>query len=191
MKPEGSTISPPQAGPSSEDRELLEAVLAKDRKATAEFVERYADAVHSYIRRRLAPRYDLAEDLVQEVFLDAWEALPRFRGQSAVRTWMLGIARHKVQDYYRARLRAFTAEDAADEPAIEAGFDQAHERQQESERIEQALVSMPEPYRLALRWRYWDGWTAADMARETGKTEKAVERLLARARDHFRRCYGG
>jgi RNA polymerase sigma-70 factor (ECF subfamily) len=164
-------------------------VLAKDRKATAEFVDRYADAVFAYVRRRMAPRYDLVEDLVQEVFLQAWEALARFRGQSAVKTWLLGIARHKVQDYYRTRLRAF--EDLDEGSAALPGFDRAQEVRTEREEIERALLTLPEPYRIALRWRYWDGLSAAEMAAQTGKTEKAVERLLARAREQFRRCYGG
>jgi len=87
------------------DRDLVAEVLRKDRKATAEFVARYADHVYSYVRRRLIPRADLVEDLVQEVFLAAWENLEKFRGESALRTWLLGIARHKVEDHYRKRLR--------------------------------------------------------------------------------------
>src|SRR5262249_40601357 len=61
--------------PASEDQELVQAVLRKDRKATALFVEKYADSVYGYVRSRLAPRGDLADDLVQDVFLAAWEAL--------------------------------------------------------------------------------------------------------------------
>lgn len=61
--------------PASEDQELVQAVLRKDRKATALFVEKYADAVYGYVRSRLAPRGDLADDLVQEIFVAAWEAL--------------------------------------------------------------------------------------------------------------------
>ena len=41
--------------------------------------------------------------------------------------------------------------------------------------------------RLALLWRYWEKCSAAEMARRAGKTEKAIERLLMRARDQFRR----
>jgi len=85
------------------DRDLVTEVLRKDRKATAEFVARYSDHVYAYVRRRLIPRADLAEDLVQEIFLAAWENLDKFRGDSPLRSWLLGIARHKVEDYYRRR----------------------------------------------------------------------------------------
>ena len=87
------------------DRELVAEILSKDRKATAEFVARYADHVYAYVRRRLIPRADLVDDLVQEVFLAAWESLDKFRGYSSLRSWLLGIARHKVEDHYRKRLR--------------------------------------------------------------------------------------
>src|SRR5947199_9983456 len=88
-----------------DEQELIAAVLRKDRKASAEFVARYADAVYSYVRHRLLPRTDLVDDLVQDIFLSAWESLSSFRGASPVRSWLIGIARHRVEDYYRSRLR--------------------------------------------------------------------------------------
>src|SRR5215510_8464938 len=82
----------------ADDVALVEAVLRKDRKATAEFVNTYTDAVYSFVRHRLSPRLDLVDDLVQEVFIAAWENLSSFRGISPLRAWLLGIARHKVED---------------------------------------------------------------------------------------------
>lgn len=84
---------------------LVAAVLRKDRKATAEFVARYSDCVYRYIRARLSPRLDLVDDTVQETFLAAWEHLSTYRGTSPLQSWLLGIARHKVEDYYRSVLR--------------------------------------------------------------------------------------
>jgi DNA-directed RNA polymerase specialized sigma24 family protein len=48
---------------------------------------------------------------------------------------------------------------------------------------------LPESYSLVLLWRYWEGRSAREMASATGKTEKAVERLLARARTRFRELW--
>jgi DNA-directed RNA polymerase specialized sigma24 family protein len=59
------------------------------------------------------------------------------------------------------------------------------------EKTHQVLMSLPEPYRLALIWRYWDKAPAREMALKTGKTEKAIERLLARARTEFRERWNG
>ena len=87
------------------ETDLVAAILRKDRKAMAEFVSRYADKVYSYVRHRLIPREDMVEDLVQDVFLVGLAGLKEFRSGSSLDTWLLGIARNKVSDYYRSRLR--------------------------------------------------------------------------------------
>jgi RNA polymerase sigma factor (sigma-70 family) len=90
---------------------------------------RYADAVKRYVRSRLAPRADRADDVVQDVFLAAWENLGAYRGNASMKTWLLGIARNKVSDYYRARLREPEALEAVGEnPNVEMtllGFDES------------------------------------------------------------------
>jgi RNA polymerase sigma-70 factor (ECF subfamily) len=168
------------------------AVLRKDRKATAELVSLHADAVYSYVRRRLIPRMDLVDDLVQEVFLAAWESMPSFRGASSLRNWLLGIARHKVEDHYRECLRQAEPlpETEAEQDTgsfAEPHLDESLDEGALQERIRQVLASLPESYRIALLWRYWEKRSTREMAERTGKTEKAIERLLARAREQFKR----
>jgi len=173
-----------------DDSSLVAAVLSKDRKATAEFVARFADGLYVYVRSRLAPRYDEVDDLVQEIFLAAWENLNRYQGSGLLRAWVMGIARHKVEDYYRARLRALEPiEDShQDHPvfSVVPEFHEALEHEEMEAKTRSVLASLPDPYRLALIWRYWEQASAREMALKTGKTEKAIERILARARAEFR-----
>ena len=180
----------------SVERILLDAVLKKDRKATAEFVSRYADPVYGYVSQRLAPRADLVEDLVQEVFLVALQKLDTFAGKSSVLGWLLGIARHKVEDLYRARLRepeSFSEiEDTSQSGLIDLPeFDELIDSARAHEKTQRILARLPEAYGLVLLWRYWEEHSTKEMAAQTGKTEKAMERLLARARAHFRRLWEG
>ena len=175
----------------AEERALLAAVLQKDRKAAGEFVSRYADQVYAYVSRRLAPRVDLVEDVVQDVFLAALQKLDTFAGQSSVVGWLLGIARHKVQDVYRARVRepepfADDAETSNRGPATETHLDELIDAARAQEKTRQILGLLPAVYSAALLWRYWEKRSIKEMAAQTGKTEKAIERLLARARAHFR-----
>ncbi|MFZ3343250.1 MAG: RNA polymerase sigma factor [Terriglobales bacterium] len=174
----------------AEDAALVAGVLRKDRKATADFVARYADDLYGYLRSRVAPMYDQAEDLVHEVFLAAWESLPSYQGSGSLRSWLLGIARHKAEDYFRARLRApESLEDSEQEPAAPASSSDFHQLMEEDEMRRntwRVLSGLPEQYRMALIWRYWEKSSAREMALKTGKTEKAIERLLARARAEFR-----
>src|SRR5258708_32149480 len=82
------------------DQELVQAVLKRDRKATAEFVQLFAGRVHHYIRSRLAPRGELVDDLVHETFLAAWQGVSAFRAGPALESWILGTPRRKIQNHY-------------------------------------------------------------------------------------------
>ena len=96
---------PPASSAADDERELVASILRKDRKAAAQFVAAHIDAVYTYARHRLAPRADLVDDVVQDVFLAALNGLAAFQGQSSLRTWLIAIARHKIEDVYRQRLR--------------------------------------------------------------------------------------
>lgn len=171
--------------------DLIAAVLRKDRKAMAEFVSRYADKIYSYVRHRLIPREEMVEDLVQDVFLVGLAGLKEFRRGSSLETWLLGIARNKVGDYYRSRLREPMALDESSENSqpelvIEFLADELLDRKRQQEKTALILKSLPDVYSLVLLWRYWENKSAQEMADETGKSVKAVERTLARARAEFK-----
>ena len=190
------TQSSAQGDESADDqRRLLSGVLVKDRKATAEFVSQCADYAYPFVRRRLLPRKESVEDLMQEILLAAWQNLPNFRGDSNLRSWILGIARHKVEDYYRKRFREPDANES-DEPedgafdkyaSVLPGPEEQFDSAAQWQKVQKTLARLPEVYGLALLWRYRDEMSLSEMAELTGKTEKAMERLLARARESFKR----
>lgn len=84
---------------------------------------------------------DLAQDLVQDTFVAALAAGTAFRGDSSLRTWLVGILKHKITDAYRERSRAMLSLDDSsagddDEPA--RPFDTpAHESQSPENQLEQ------------------------------------------------------
>lgn len=172
------------------ERRLIAAVLRKDRKATAEFVSAHVDAVYAYVRHRLAPRLECVDDLVHDVFVAALANLHGFRAASPLRSWLLGIARHKVEDFYRQQLRepgtlpepGEAAEPMAESLPIEERIDGARA----AEKTRRILQMLPESYALVLLWRYWENRSVREIGEATGRTEKAIERLLARARMRFR-----
>ena len=148
------------------------------------------DSVYSFVRKRLIPRVEMVDDLVQEILLAAWQGLPTFRGDASLRAWILGIARHKVDDFYRRRLRdSEIMEDGepSAESAMEPGLDRHLDAAADQDRVERTLAQLPEAYAMALIWRYRDEKSVREMAELSGKTQKAMERMLARARENFRR----
>jgi RNA polymerase sigma-70 factor, ECF subfamily len=199
-----TTRSPAAAGPVTGedqavtaaiiDRELVASVLRGDRKAAARLVAGHIDAVYGYVRQRLSPRADLVDDAVQEVFLAALKGLATFQAQSSLRGWLLGIARHKVEDIYRQRLRSpelldeggdTPEESLFDTPPLEEEIDAARARA----KARSVLAQLPEHYALVLLWRYWEQRSTRDMAAAIGTSEKSVERTLARARARFREMW--
>ena len=187
-----SRLTPVVDQGSEAEQELVAAILRKDRKATARLVSEYTDPVYAYVRHRLAPRADLVDDVVQDVFLAALGSLSSFLGNSPLRSWLLGIARHKVETFYRQQLRApdALADDGAFEPAAGGpSIDEQIDRERLEARTHRILQQLPESYSLALLWRYWENRSVREMAEATGKTEKAIERLLARARARFRELW--
>ena len=183
--------APSSLGAADDERALVASILRKDRKAAARFVAAHTDVVYAFARQRLAPRADLVDDVVQDVFVAALNGLATFQAQSSLRTWLLGIARHKIEDIYRQRLRQpdslddpdAVAEEFLHQPApLDAAIDAARAR----ERARRILAQLPERYGLVLLWRYWEQRSTRDIASAIGTTEKSVERLLARARARFR-----
>jgi len=173
-----------------DEQSLLQAVLARERKATAQFVDLCTDWIYGFVRRRLMPRSELVEDVMQEILFAAWQALPNFREEASLRSWVLGIARHKVDDYYRRRICETDLpedEDESEELAVVPMFEQQLDSAAQQDQVQETLAELPDIYSLALMWRYRDEKSVREMAELTGKTEKAMERLLARARQSFRR----
>lgn len=77
---------------------------APPRTDPEEWVKAYADDLFRHAVARVRHR-EIAEDLVQETFLSAWRSRNRFAGRSSEKTWLLGILRNKIADYYRSQSR--------------------------------------------------------------------------------------
>jgi RNA polymerase sigma-70 factor (ECF subfamily) len=84
------------------DVELVRRMAAGDETALTDLYGRYAARVLGFLAAMASDRAD-AEEVLQDTFVAAWQAARRFRGESQVRTWLLGIARHRMRDRRRRR----------------------------------------------------------------------------------------
>jgi RNA polymerase sigma factor (sigma-70 family) len=91
-----------------------------------------------------------------------------------------------VDDYYRVRAREWDLDDADCAGTSTVQLDSALDKRRLRQRISDIVDHLPEQYRILLKWRYWDQRSTADIAEAVGRTPKAVERMLARARERFR-----
>ena len=131
------------------------------------------------------------EDLVQETLLEAWRGRDRFRGDAALLTWVLAIAKNRVR--LRRRERGIEGEAERAVRAIAAletellPADLAHGEEMKRS-VRRALERIGEPYAEVLVRRYYEGLSIRAIAERMGETEKAVESRLHRAKEAFRDC---
>ena len=74
------------------------------------WVEEHGDVLYRYALLRVKDP-QVAEDLVQETFIAALEGLAKFKGQSSIRTWLVGILKHKTIDYFRKSQKEIPSSD--------------------------------------------------------------------------------
>ena len=160
------------AFPSAEDRHADEAALARmahgDHDALAELYDRHARMVYSLALRILQDRAD-AEDVVQEVFSQAWTQAARYdTSRGAVAAWMLMLARSRSIDRLRTR-RA--RPDTTAEPHQVLSIADSGVRQdlqllsaEQVGLLQKALAELPAPQRVALELAYYEGLTHAEIA---------------------------
>jgi RNA polymerase sigma-70 factor, ECF subfamily len=94
----------PEALPPS-DQVLLNRIAAGDKRAMDLLFRRHSVPVYRFAAR-IVKDPTLAEDIVSEVFFEAWRHAEAFAGRSRVLTWLLGIARHKSLSALRARSKS-------------------------------------------------------------------------------------
>jgi len=150
---------------------------------------------HDRALRRLAAGYehDLAkqQDLVQDVWLAVWQALPRFRGECSERTFVFRIAHNRAVSHidYTQRRRAEPLED--DAPIAAPGPDPEHSlsQQQRHERLRAAVQDLPLGLRQVVVLTL-EGLSNAEVAEVIGITENNVAVRLTRARAALARALG-
>lgn len=169
---------------------MAEALLA-DGDAFRAFYAIALPRVYGYFYSRAGGSAPLAEDLTQETFLAAVRELRRGRGVQDPMSWLIGIARHKLLDHYRAKER----EERVLQRAIEG--EQSTKRDDwpdlatefARQRAIESLAIVPATQRAALALRYMDGLSVPEVARTMGKTVHAAESLIARGKQSFRRVF--
>jgi RNA polymerase sigma-70 factor (ECF subfamily) len=142
--------------------------------------------VYGYLVHRCGST-SLAEDLTSETFLAAVDAVRRDRVRDLTVAWLVGVARHKLADHWRAEAR--------DERRLQAVAGRANPPEDpwdgEVDAIDAraTLATLGVAHRAALTLRYVDGLPVPEVADHLGRTVHATEALLVRARAAFRRAY--
>lgn len=142
--------------------------------------------VYGYLLSRCAQRA-LAEDLTAETFLAALQACRRQPPPSPSTGWLVGIARHKLVDHWRALEREERGLRVLDGGADVQ--DDPWDSRLDALLAREVLDGQSPANRAALTLRYLDGLAVPEVAAHLGRTVHATETLLVRAREAFRHDY--
>ena len=165
-----------------DDRPLVRAAQAGDRAAFGQLYQRYARMVHGLLLAKVP--VSAAEDLVQDVFLQALPRLKSLRDISRFGAWLAAIARNRAMDFHRrARPEASFDEQIGMEASQHSDSNLAIE---DGMALLNDLRELPDAYREPLILRFVEGMTGPEIAERTGLTHGSVRVNLHRGMQMLR-----
>jgi RNA polymerase sigma-70 factor (ECF subfamily) len=163
------------------DLPLLRAMGYGDAAALAELYRLRGPALLAYLTARLDDR-GLAEEVLQDVMLAAWQAAGRFRGQGRVMAWLLAIARTRAINAYHRQVRPHATQVALDEASAQESCEPFGSHNEE---LSAGLRTLPAEQREALELVFYHGLSLKETAQVMSVAVGTVKSRLHRARKHL------
>jgi RNA polymerase sigma-70 factor (ECF subfamily) len=185
LSPSNGTSAPPAGGavPSAEESALILAAQQGDHRAFEGLIRLHTPRIFSYIFQMTRHRQD-AEDLCQQTFLKAYNALERFDPQRPLIAWLLTIARRTALNHFRGA-RAFS-EIPFDAASGETPPDRETERQDNVENLWDRARRVLSPRDYEILWlRVSEDMDLEDISGATGLTTTNVKVIVHRARQQL------
>lgn len=198
------TVMPSETAPihnKSADLKLARRLLKGDRASFDTFFKTYYPRLYRFALTRLDNDADLADETAQVVLCQALSKMATYRGEAALFTWLCTFCRYEVSKQRKARARAQGDRPLVeDDPAIRSALDSLLSASASDPDVEvykgelQRLVTvtldqLPSLYADALESKYARDCSVREIAERIGKSEKATESVLTRAREAFRDCF--
>mgnify|MGYP001191749991 CR=1 FL=1 len=164
------------------DEELIAAIsLSGKTDLFGAIYDRYANKVYrkciSFVKDP-----DIAQDMVQDVFLKVFFQIPRFKGKSRFSTWLYAITYNFCVEYYRKHSK-YTMVDIDEGPEIaDQSMDEQEVLQIRTEILKRALEQISPEDKVILLMKYQDDTPIKDIMQHLNVSESAVKMRLARAR---------
>jgi RNA polymerase sigma-70 factor (ECF subfamily) len=174
------------------DVELLARMGTRETSALAQLYDRHAGRALGVAHRVLGDRGE-AEEVVQDVFLQLWNAPARYdarRGKFT--TWLVVMARSRALDRVRQRATRARAQAQDPRPGASAPSAESQVLAVEARRsVQAALASLPESQRQAIELSFYRGLSHSEIARETGEPLGTVKSRMSRAVAALRQALEG
>jgi RNA polymerase sigma-70 factor (ECF subfamily) len=179
------------------DGELIGSAAGGDERAIGTLYDRYGAVLYAVAYRIVGQRAD-AEEVVAEVFAQAWRDAPRFEAaRGSVAGWLTMIARSRALDLVRAKSRRerITATAAADRPDASPGMgdwraDPSHsvDTAERRVRVREALETLSPPQRQAIELAYFEGLSQSEIAERLQEPLGTIKTRVRLGMQKLREC---
>ena len=181
---------------STADADLVAQLQAGSEAAFRTLVERYQDRIYRTVVSLLRSPEE-AEDVAQEVFVEVYQTIGRFRGEAALSTWLYRLAtsralKNRQKARAKKRFAYFTSLLGFDNDVLHEVPDHAHplallEGQQQLRLLLDHIARLPDQQQVAFTLRHEQELSYEEIAAVLDTTLSAVESLLFRARQTLRK----
>lgn len=139
-------------------------------------VDTYTERLYWHVRRFLCSHED-TNDLLQDIFIKIWSALPTFRGEAKLYTWLYRIATNEVLNHLRKkRFKALISLESSSAIIERMVDDDPHFNGNQLQReLHKAIQRLPEKQRIVFSLRYFDEMKYEDIAEITGTSVGALK----------------
>jgi RNA polymerase sigma-70 factor (ECF subfamily) len=171
--------------------EAAAVALVRDGNTDAfnDIVEHYHAPIHRYLYR-LTGDYELAEDLTQDTFIQAYENMKKTDSKISLKPWLYTIAENNARRHYRRKkLVAFIHFSSADADEIPGG--NRTEEMNRSLAIKEALLKVSYRNRVCMVLHFIEGFKYREIAEILDISREAVRKRVTRGSLEFRRHYSG
>ena len=171
------------------EAQVIAQVRTDHSDAFGEIIEHYQVPIIRYLLR-MTGNYEVAQDLAQDTFLQAFRGIHKTRSELSLKAWLYRIATNNANQYHRRRrllsFIPFTGSETADTPDMSASADQLVE----NVAVEEALLKVPQGRRVCMALHFVEGLTYKEVGEIVGISEEAVRKRVARGSQDFRNEYG-
>ncbi len=168
------------------DIELVRRIAAGDGAALRALYAQYGQRMFAYALR-LVRDPAVAEDVVQESLVAAWQGAARFRGEARVIAWLLGIVHHKALNAIRRTSPALLDEEDEQFPDPALSLDDQISGGERADLLRRGLESLSLNHRMVLELVFYQGLDLAEVAAVCGCPVGTVKSRLNYAKQHLRR----
>jgi RNA polymerase sigma-70 factor (ECF subfamily) len=169
-------------------RELLKEVANGNETAMHELFSGFSHVVYAFALNRLNDNAD-ASDVVNDVMLQVWKHAGRFESRSKVKTWLLGIANHKVIDIFRKRGKVQfeevdekMADESSDCGALEIS------QLQDAQSIQRCMEKLSDNHRQVVHLAFYEDLPYPEIADILNCPTGTVKTRMMHAKNNLKRC---